>query len=181
MRVLFEVLLGISKTGIYVFIAELFLGRNVTFIRDRKVYLVSAMVALILSISNYYEDEWLAAITPFVVLLSLTALGKLTEGKKNIILSITSAIESYVVSFWFSLVFIVLFGMLSKIGFNVALKYDKYIWVIAIRVICLILIWTKYEWLQKQIEKTAVNVMILIGAFFMFFQQFFQMAYIDKN
>ena len=181
MRVLFEVLLGISKTGIYVFIAELFLGRNVTFIRDRKVYLVSAMVALILSISNYYEDEWLAAITPFVVLLSLTVLGKLTEGKKNIILSITSAIESYVVSFWFSLVFIVLFGMLSKIGFNVALKYDKYIWVIAIRAICLILIWTKYEWLQKQIEKTAVNVMILIGAFFMFFQQFFQMAYIDKN
>lgn len=152
-----------------------------TFLRDKKVYFWGAIMAIVLSISNYYEDKWLVALAPFVVLLVLTILGILTEGNKKIVLVITSAIESYVVSFLLSLIFIVLFGMLSKIGFDGISKYGKYILLIGIRIFCLILIWIKYEWLQKQVEKTALNVMILIGAFLLFFQQFFRMAYIEKE
>ena len=59
--------------------------------------------------------------------------------------------------------------------------YSKYYLLIGMRIFCIMFICIKYDWLQQQIKKTAVNIMILIGAFFMFFQQFFQMAYIDKN
>ena len=181
MTLLVKVLLGISKTGIYVLVAELFLGRTATLLHDKKVYFVSAIIAIVLSASNYYGYECLVTFAPFVVLVSLTILGILTEGKKKIVLSLTSAIESYVVSFMFGLIFIVISGLLSKIGFNAVSKYDKYIWVIGIRTVGIVLIWIKYEWLHKQVKKTAVNVMILISAFFMFFQQLLQTVYVDKD
>lgn len=181
MELLFKILLGISKTGLYVLIDGLFLGKRQTFLRKINVYLMGGIIAVALSISNYYEDEWMVALTPFVVLSALTILGMLTEGKKDIFLSVTSAIEAYVISFLFNRIFSVLFGILSKIGFDSISKYDKYMLVIGIRILGLILIRLKYEWLQQQVQRTAVNIMILIGTFFMFFQQFFQTAYIDKN
>ena len=143
MTLLVKVLLGISKTGIYVLVAELFLGRTATLLHDKKVYFVSAIIAIVLSASNYYGYECLVTFAPFVVLVSLTILGILTEGKKKIVLSLTSAIESYVVSFMFGLIFIVISGLLSKIGFNAVSKYDKYIWVIGIRTVGIVLIWIK--------------------------------------
>lgn len=71
--------------------------------------------------------------------------------------------------------------MLSKVFPGCMARNAKYIWVIGIRICCLILLRIKYDWLQKQVENTAVNVMILIGAFFMFFQQLLQMAYFEKD
>lgn len=99
MELLFKILLGISKTGLYVLIDGLFLGKRQTFLRKINVYLMGGIIAVALSISNYYEDEWMVALTPFVVLSALTILGMLTEGKKDIFLSVTSAIEAYVISF----------------------------------------------------------------------------------
>lgn len=181
MRLLFEVLLGISKTGLYIIFMELFWGRSKIFLQDKKVYFVSAIIAFILSISNYYEDEWTVTLAPVVVLLMLTILGTLVEEKKNIVLSVACAIESYVMSFLISLIFSVLCGVLSKIGFDSITKYGKYVLVIVIRVCCIGLILEKYEWIQKQVNKTAVSVMVLIGAFLMFFQQFLHLAYIEKE
>lgn len=181
MRLLFEGLLGISKTGLYVLIVGLFLGREVTFLRDKKVYFMSVIIATVLSVANYYENKWMVTFAPIVVLVVLAILGILTEGKKNIVFSMMCAIESYIVSFLLSLVFGVLFGILSELGFSSIAQYEKYVLVISIRVVCIGLIWVKYEQLQNLVRKTAVSVMILIGALFMFFQQLMQTAFVTKD
>lgn len=181
MRLLFEVLLGISKTGFYILFWELFMGRTVEFLQDKKVCFVSSIMAIILSIFNYYDIAWMVTVAPFIVLLLLSIMGIITEGKKDVLLSIMHAVEAYVAFFLLSLIYIVIYGVLSSIGFNLISRYDKYMLLIMIRVFCLAAILMKYEWLQKQVKKTAVNVMILIGSFFLFFQQLLRTACIDKD
>ncbi len=181
MRILFEGLLGISKSGLYILFMGLFMGWTKDSCYDKKVCFGGSSMAIILSVFNYYDADWMIAIEPFIVLLLLSILGIMAEEKKNVLLSIARAIESYVAFFLLSLIYIVMFGVLSPIVFNSISRYGKYTLLIVIRTFCLIMIGIKYEWLQKQVEKTAVNVMILIGALLMFFKQFFQMAYVDKN
>ena len=123
----------------------------------------------------------MVAITPIVVLLALMVLGLVTEEKRSVIQSIVGAIESYVMTFLICFIIGILLGIVAKIGFNSMHTYGKYALLIAMRILCIIFVCVKYDWLQQKVKKTAVNVMILIGAFYMFFQQFFQTAYIDKN
>lgn len=181
MEIFFEILLGVTKTGLYVFVAELFWGRTTSFLKDKHTYFVSAIMAIMLSISNYCKIRWMQATIPVMVLVALIWLCLLTEKQKNIMLSIAGAIESYVVSFLYSFVVGVLFGIFLEICFEPIHIYEKYIYLIVIRILCLILIWKKYDWLQRQVKKTAVSVMILIGAFLLFFQQLMQTAFVTKD
>ena len=181
MQLLFKILLAITKTGLYVLFAELFWERSVVFRYKKITYFISSIIAAVISISNYYEEEWMVAITPIVVLLALMVLGLVTEEKRSVIQSIVGAIESYVMTFLICFIIGILLGIVAKIGFNSMHTYGKYALLIAMRILCIIFVCVKYDWLQQKVKKTAVNVMILIGAFYMFFQQFFQTAYIDKN
>ena len=181
MQLLFKILLGITRTGLYVLVAELFWGRKVTFLRDKITWFVSVIIAIILSISNYYEEGWMVALAPIAVLFALTVLGLLTGEKRSAIQSIVGAIESYVMSFLFCLIIGVLFGILANVCFDSTHAYGKYTLLIGMRICGLIIIYVKYDWLQRQVKKVAVNVMILISALFMFFQQLLQTAYVDKD
>ena len=181
MRLLCEILLGITKTGLYILFAELFWGRKGISQYDKIIYFISTIIAIIMSISNYYEETWMIELAPIAVVVLLSVLGVLTEPKKTVVQSIVGAIESYVMSFLVSFILGIILGIISRGGFNSMHIYSKYYLLIGTRIFCIMFICIKYDWLQQQIKKTAVNIMILIGAFFMFFQQFFQMAYIDKN
>lgn len=181
MRLLFKILLGITRTGLYVLFAELFWGSTIGFVRDRKIYFIGTIIAIMLSISNYYEKEWMIALAPIIVLLALMVLGLIADDKRGVLQSIIGAIESYVVSFLFCFIIGAVIGLLANTYFDPKYEYGIYSLLIGMRILCLILVWVNYDWLQRQVKKTAVNVMIVIGAFFMFFQQFFQMAYIEKE
>lgn len=181
MKLFFEILLGVTKTGLYVLVAELFWGRTKSFLRDGKTYFVSVIITILLSMSNYYKTPWMLTTVPLVVLFALILLYVLTTKQRDIILSISGAIESYVVSFLCNFVVGVLFGILLDACFGLIDTYINYALVIGIRILCLILIWKKYDWLQRQVKKTAVSVMILIGAFLLFFQQLMQTAFVTKD
>ena len=181
MRLFFEILLGVTRTGLYVIVAELFWGNPIDSLRDKKTCSVSVIIAMMLSISNYYEDKWMIAFVQIVVVGFLMVLGLLTVSKKNVLLSISGAIGSYVVSVWYSFIIGMLFATLSGICFGYVYRYEKYIWIIGTRVFCLIFLCIKYKWLQKQVKKTAINVMVLIGVFLLFFYQLMQTAFVTKD
>lgn len=181
MRLFFEIVLGVTKTGLYVLFAELFMERSITSLQNKTTYFIGSIIAIMLSLSNYYEKEWMVAGAPIAVLLTLIGLGLLTEEKRSVLQSIVAAVESYVISFLFCIIIGMLFGILANICFNSTHRYSKYILLIGIRILCLVFIYAKYDWLQQQVKKTAVNVVILIGSFFLFFQQLLRTAYIDKN
>ena len=181
MKISFEILLGVTKAGLYVVIAELFWGRARDFLRNRKTLIVSMLIATLLGVSNYYKNSWLMAAVPVAVVVALIVLGMITGKATNIILLMSGAIESHVTSFWFSFINGMLFAILSKLWIDSLPINGKYALTFAIRILCLILIWKKYDWLQRQVKKTAVSVMILIGAFLLFFQQLMQTAFVTKD
>lgn len=181
MRLLFKIILGITKTGLYVLFAELFMNRTIRFLRDRKTYVISTMIAIMLSISNYYERDWTIAVASIVVLLALTFLGVLTEEKRGVTQSLVGAIESYVAVFLVCFIIGVVLGVFAKFYSKSLDAYGKYMIVIGMRMLCLILVWVKYDWLQQQVKKSVANVLILVGAIFMFFQQLAQTAFVTKD
>lgn len=181
MKISFEILLGVTKAGLYVVIAELFWGRARNVLRNRKTLIVSILIATLLGVSNYHKNSWLMVAVPIAVVVALIVLGMITEKNANIILLMTGAIESYVTSFWFSFINGMLFAILSKLWIYSLPINGKYALTFTIRILCLILVWKKYDWLQKQVKKTAVSVMILIGAFLLFFQQLMQTAFVTKD
>lgn len=181
MRLLFEILLGLTKTGLYVLFAELFLDRPFGFLRDRKTYIIGTLIAIILSITNYYERDWTIVVDSIAVLMLLTFLGILTEEKSGVIQSLVGAIESYVATFLVCFIIGFILGMLAKVSYKSLDTYDKNSLVIGMRMLFLIFVWVKYDWLQRQAKKSAANVMILVGAVFMFFQQFMQTAFLTKD
>lgn len=123
----------------------------------------------------------MVAITPIVVLLALMVLGLVTEEKRSVIQSIVGAIESYVMTFLICFIIGILLGIVAKIGFNSMHTYGKYALLIAMRILCIIFVCVKYDWLQQKVKKTAVNVMILIGAFYMFFNNSFKPPILIKT
>lgn len=181
MRLLFEILLGLTKTALYVLIAELFLDRTIEFLRDRKTYVISIILAIMLSVSNYYESDWTIVVDLISVLMLLTFLGILKEEKSGVIQSLVGAIESYVATFLVCFIIGFILGMLAKITYKSLDTYDKSSLIIGMRILFLIFVWVKYDWLQRQAKKSAANVMILVGAVFMFFQQFMQTAFLTKD
>ncbi len=115
MKISFEILLGVTKAGLYVVIAELFWGRARNVLRNRKTLIVSILIATLLGVSNYHKNSWLMVAVPIAVVVALIVLGMITEKNANIILLMTGAIESYVTSFWFSFINGMLFAILSKL------------------------------------------------------------------
>ena len=140
MQLLFKILLAITKTGLYVLFAELFWERSVVFRYKKITYFISSIIAAVISISNYYEEEWMVAITPIVVLLALMVLGLVTEEKRSVIQSIVGAIESYVMTFLICFIIGILLGIVAKIGFNSMHTYGKYALLIAMRILCIIFV-----------------------------------------
>lgn len=181
MELFFEILLGITKTGLFVLIAEMFWGRPTLFLRNKITLFASAIITIMLSISNYYKIGWMITITPIVVLIVLMLLCILTEKQSNIFLAVSGAVASYVVSFLCNFIIGVLFGLFLEICFNPIHIYDKFVFLIGFRMLCLVFVWRKYDWLQRKVENTAVNVMILIAAFLLFFQQLMQTAFVTKD
>ena len=48
-------------------------------------------------------------------------------------------------------------------------------------VIIITIIWLKYDRLQKYTENIVLNISVIVGAFVLFFQQFFQIAVVEKD
>lgn len=59
--------------------------------------------------------------------------------------------------------------------------WTQMIIMISMRFLVTVLFWVKYEWIQKHLQYRARYIVVILGAFLLFFEQFFWMAHINDN
>lgn len=176
-----ELLASISRAMMYVILAELFWNSKKTYVLHGKSILAITFIVFAQLVS--WQDMWknCEQILPMIVMCVLVALGLVSKSENDIHQILIGAIESYVISFLINLICGIGCGLISKLFVQIVNIDYKYIMAILLRVILIVYIWIKYEWLQIFCRKIAVSIAVFVGSVVVFFQQFFEIALIEKN
>ena len=128
-----------------------------------------------------YDLKIIRTILPLIIMIFMIIYGIARSNKPNRLILYTGVMGAYVIVVFINIFVGACIGMIA-VGFRLYIGYNmKMIIANAFRLAILILLWKKYEWLQEKIKISAVNILVFIGAFVLFFQQFFRTAYGEKE
>ena len=94
---------------------------------------------------------------------------------------VSGVVGAYIFSFIINAMIVWLVGCAIYFSNGISNIQVKYWVCILIRLAVSLIIYVKYDLALKQSKKKVTSVIMLVGTCIVFFQQFFQMAYIDKN
>ncbi len=178
---IWEILSGSTRAILYIILAGLFWEKKkIKFIHFKTLFIIM-LITFVYFISNMHNFEWTKGFLPIEVMGILLLYGVIDKPKIKGIYWISGAIGAYIFSFIINAIIASTFGWLAYFIDGVSHVELKYFIGIVFRLGVCLIICMNYELALKQAEKKVTNVIMVIGAFVIFFQYFFQTAYIDKN
>lgn len=175
--ILFELLKG----TLLILLVELFRGRNREKIVSVKSFFAISIITGLYYLSNIDRLTWIRNVLPLAIIGVLALYYLSSEANANVRCFIKSIISAYIITVMISFFFGIIFGSISWIIKQfVTIEYKNvfscFWWGFLLTVI-----WIEYDMMQKYIENIALSISIILGAFVLFFQQFFQMAVVEKD
>lgn len=175
--ILFELLKG----TLLILLVELFRGRNREKIASVKSFFAILIITGLYYLSNIDRLTWIRNVLPLAIIGVLALYYLSSEANANVRCFIKSIISAYIITVMISFFFGIIFGSISWIIKQfVTIEYKNvfscFWWGFLLTVI-----WIEYDMMQKYIENIALSISIILGAFVLFFQQFFQMAVVEKD
>lgn len=175
--ILFELLKG----TLLILLVELFSGRNREKIVSVKSFFAILIITGLYYLSNIDRLTWIRNVLPLAIIGVLALYYLSSEANANVRCFIKSIISAYIITVMISFFFGIIFGSISWIIKQfVTIEYKNvfscFWWGFLLTVI-----WIEYDMMQKYIENIALSISIILGAFVLFFQQFFQMAVVEKD
>ena len=175
--ILFELLKG----TLLILLVELFRGRNREKIVSVKSFFAILIITGLYYLSNIDRLTWIRNVLPLAIIGVLALYYLSSEANANVRCFIKSIISAYIITVMISFFFGIIFGSISWIIKQfVTIEYKNvfscFWWGFLLTVI-----WIEYDMMQKYIENIALSISIILGAFVLFFQQFFQMAVVEKD
>lgn len=144
-------------------------------------FLTCMVIIVAYLVSNIWAIEWIRGFLSVEIVVILIIYGVIDNKKIGWIQLIGGATGAYIFSLIINAVIALIFGSLTSFTNVISNVAFKYVICILFRVIASVLIYNNYDWAMKQSKKKGTNIIMLVGALVIFFQQFFQIAYIDKN
>ena len=178
---IWEILSGSTRAILYIILVSLFWEKKKIKFIYFKTFFIIMLITFVYFISNMHNFEWTKGFLPIEVMGILLLYGVIDKPKIKGIYWISGAIGAYIFSFIINAVIASTFGWLAYFIDGVSHVELKYFTGIVFRLGVCLIICMNYELALKQAEKKVTNVIMVIGAFVIFFQYFFQTAYIDKN
>lgn len=171
-----------TRAVLYVLLAELFWKKKKDRVLSVPFFLMIIMLMTVEYISTISPDRIVTVMLPLEIMCTLEVYGIIClRAKTNKLQLWFGVIEAYIGTYLLNLVCGILFGLLTRfVSYKIHIN-SKYIFVGILRTVIVYILWKNYDWLQLQAEKLVISIIIIVGSFFVFFQQFFQMAYIDKE
>lgn len=175
--ILFELLKG----TLLILLVELFRGRNREKIVSVKSFFAISIITGLYYLSNIDRLTWIRNVLPLAIIGVLALYYLSSEANANVRCFIKSIISAYIITVMIGFFFGIIFGSISWIIKQfVTIEYKNvfscFWWGFLLTVI-----WIEYDMMQKYIENIALSISIILGAFVLFFQQFFQMAVVEKD
>ena len=171
-----------TRAVLYVLLAELFWKKNKDCVWSASSFSMIILLMVVEYISTTVPNQIVSIMLPLEIMCALEIYGIICLRDKISMLQLwVGVIEAYIGSFLLNLAFGILFGILTGlVSYEIHIN-GKYTFVGILRIVIIYIIWKKYDWLQLQAEKLVMNIIIIVGSFFIFFRQFLQMIYIDKD
>ena len=168
---------GITRAALYVILADLFWRKErIRHLNLRLMLFVTVIVAAHY-ISSLQRYDLVSGIIPIVEVGILICYGFRESNELKMLRLCGGAIGAYIFSFIINALLALVVGGLMNIICNYISFNIMYVIASVFRMSVVVLIYINYSWFQRYIDKTAVDVIILISAFILFFIQFFQIAY----
>lgn len=175
--ILFEWVKGV----LLVLLVELFGGNNRKNIISIKTLFVTLIMANLYFGANINKVPWIRNILPLAIMSTLGLYGLLIGMKGNLRRFVTSIISAYIVTVMLSFVFGIFMGSISWLTQRRVIIENRSVIADSWWVVLVAIVWVKYDVFQKYTENIALNISVVCGAFVLFFQQFFQMAVVEKD
>lgn len=171
-----------TRAVLYVLLAELFWKKKKDCVWSAASFSMIILLMVVEYISTTVPNQIVSIMLPLEIMCALEIYGIICLHDKISTLQLwVGVIEAYIGSFLLNLAFGILFGILTGlVSYEIHIN-GKYTFVGILRIVIIYIIWKKYDWLQLQAEKLVMNIIIIVGSFFIFFRQLLQMIYVDKD
>ena len=169
------------KGVLLVLLVGLFDGNSRNYVISIKSFLITLAIASLYVLSNIYKWDWLRRILPFAVISVLALYGILVGMLTDLRKMVRSIISAYIVTIMLSFLFGIFFGVVCSIIKRIIVFEDRNAVANLWWLVVVVIVWKKYDRLQKYTENIVLNISIIVGVFVLFFQQFFQIAVVEKD
>ena len=169
------------KGVLLVLLVGLFDGNSRNYVISIKSFLITLAIASLYVLSNIYKWDWLRRILPFAVISVLALYGILVGMLTDLRKMVRSIISAYIVTIMLSFLFGIFFGVVCSIIKRIIVFEDRNAVANLWWLVVVVIVWKKYDRLQKYTENIVLNISVIVGAFVLFFQQFFQIAVVEKD
>lgn len=166
---------------IYVWVLRLVLGNNTKKGMKIKTVLVTISIAGIQFGALSYDSYLSKSVLPVLIMSALFIFGIIGKNKHSFLGTTKAVMISYIITMLIDIVLGFVCGVCVTIGGQKLSVPLKYVVISLFRSIVFWMMWKKFEWLQVQLEKIVVNIIIILGAFLLFFQQLLCVAFSKNN
>ena len=132
-------------------------------------------------VSNYEDMNEFKTVLPLVEIIVLFIYGYLTCVTSNVRQIYTAAVEAYVSLTMIGFVLGPVMGALSWLFRRIIYIENEFVIVVCIWTIIVFMMCKYFHELKKYAQNTTTSIVIILGAFVLFFQSFFRIAFGEHN
>lgn len=178
---LLNLLLNFLKAWLYILWANIFWKQKRQCLKNIKNVIAGIGLTLIGYMPSRWNVRWLHSANVIIVILIIVILGLSVLAGYKLRTILAGAVEAYILTFFINVFFAIACGGISySLEYFLSLDY-RYMLAIVVRIGLIVLIWRYFDWLKAQTEKFAMHIMLILGAFSLFFQQLIQLAVGNKD
>lgn len=176
-----EVISGIVKAIMFLILLELFSQHEKRFSFDGKTICVMGMLAIVQIVIASEKYQYTKNLLPILVMtiLGIYECWKYTE--KSIKKIISLVMEVYAIFVLSGSVVAYLCGLYELVVGKGLVVWNKMFIMIGMRMMVSYFICWKFEWIQRHLQNLVRYIMVILGAFLLFFEQLFWMAHTNDN
>lgn len=150
-----------------------------TVLKTKNILVIIIIAGVQFGVKNY-ASYWLNRALPILLMGILLMLGRTCKAKYTFRETIKCVMSSYIIDILINIILGFVCGLYDYISGHEVSVDLKYVVVCLLRSTVVWLLLEKYNWIQLQLKKLLVHIMIM-GAFLLLFQQLFLMAFSEKK
>lgn len=164
-----------------IFIFNILCGNSRKSLRNFNTILFVGVVSTIQITSIIAGWSWYYHMKVVIIIVMLYVYGRGANRHIQRTRLFGYCVETNIFTVWLSFLLGVACGVIYGIASQIADKIEKrYIMVVPCLLVIAVL-WWKYQELQELSQKRVWNIIVILGAFLWFFQQFYLVAFSKKN
>lgn len=176
-----EYVLSILNALYNILIFNILCGNSRKSLKHFKTIWFAGVFSLIQILSIITEWNWYSQIKVVIIIVFLYLYGLAGNIKVRSIRLIGYCVETYIFSVLFSFLLGAVYGLVYQFYYQGAFKIENRWLTIVPCTLVIFVLWYKYRGIQELSKKRVWNIIAILGAFLLFFEQLFLLSFSENN